>query len=588
MKKFLFILLIALAFSNNCKSQPDTNLYQTSTAQNVALWLKNLSLPAGAGHISILDPQMGALLISPNSRTYVDNNSMDAYYQTTTLFSTDLNIAGQTLRNDFRNMQRAGAFMARSPTLMPWGVIEPVQGSGYHYEFTDSTVKIAGIYGIPLVGTVIPYADWSQTCNPTNTNCNIFTGGGDYFFLNNNKTGPICSTDTTYFYQFVQDLVERYDGDGMNDMPGLTIPVTVWEFGNEPETFCGQYSASDYSTDLNIFKRAMKAACPLCGLINGGWAGFLSDSAFWDSVILNSYADLDEGNIHSNSGRNLYPFSFTNMLFGQAKLFQNNINQFSLPWNIWVTEWAIYSGSPGSLPNRTEEEQTSLYTKLYCWSSANNLTNYFYDLKGPDDTIGGSASLILGGPNDSLKARLFFYTQKLYEYKFRNYDSVKVIQFDTSATFSTGDIRFYKTAQPYYVLWGLSTLPTGLSGVKTITDIYGNINTIDVSSLALPLGSNPIIIEDSITTIVNESSSFAMQIIIYPDPARYELNIKTSIKLINADMTIFNSLGQVIKTITKINGQQLAIDVKELSNGLYFILLKNGNNQIPGKFIIDK
>ena len=114
-------------------------------------------------------------------------------------------------------------------------------------------MKIAGIYGIPLVGTVLPYADWSQTCNPTDAGCTIFTGG-DYFFLNNNKTGPICSADTAYFYQFVYNLVERYDGDGVNDMPGLTLPITVWEFGNEPETPCGKYTASTYSTDLKFLK----------------------------------------------------------------------------------------------------------------------------------------------------------------------------------------------------------------------------------------------------------------------------------------------------------------------------------------------
>ena len=139
MNKILLTLIVVSACYNNAIAQPDTNLYQTSTSQNVAAWLKNLSLPAGAGHISILDPQMGALLISPNGRNYVKNNSMAAYYQTTTLFNTDLNLAGQSLRSDFRNMQRAGVFMARSPSFMPWGVIEPVQGSAYHYEFIDST-----------------------------------------------------------------------------------------------------------------------------------------------------------------------------------------------------------------------------------------------------------------------------------------------------------------------------------------------------------------------------------------------------------------------------------------------------------------
>ncbi|OFX29112.1 MAG: hypothetical protein A2X08_01380 [Bacteroidetes bacterium GWA2_32_17] len=569
-------------------SQPDTNLYQTTTSQNVATWLKNLPLPTGAGHISVLDPQMGALLISPNGRNYVNNNSMAAYYLSGILFNTDLNLAGQELRSDFRNMQRAGVFMARSPTLMPWGVIEPTQGSSYHYEFVDSTVKIAGIYGVPIVGTVLPYADWSQTCNPVNSNCPLFIQG-DFFFLNNNKTGPICSADTTYFYQFVQNLVERYDGDGVNDMPGLTLPITIWEFGNEPETPCGQYSATTYSTDQNIFKRAMKSACPSCKLINGGYAGFLPDSVFWNDVILNSYADLDIGNIHSNNGRNKYPFSFTNMLYGQAQVFQQQINQLSLNWNIWMTEWGIYCGSPGgSLPTRTEEEQASLYTKLYCWSAANNITNYFYDLKGLNDSIGGSSALIQiqGPPNDTLAARLFFYTQKLYEYKFRDYDSVKVVQFDTSTAFATGDIRFYKSGNTHYVLWGLSSLPPGLSGVRNMTDIYGNVTTQNVSSLTLPLGSKPIIIEDTLVTISVNELSLQNKFSVYPNPFSVETTLKINRNFKNATLTVYNSFGQAVKQIDNLAGQTIIFNRDNLPSGLHFIRLTQENKVIATDKII--
>ncbi len=586
MKTKNILILLIFVFPFIIEAQTDTNLYQTSTSQNVAGWLTNLSLPTGTGHISILDPQMGGLLVSGGGRTYVDNNSMAAYYLTTTLFNFDLILAGQNLRNDFRNMQRAGVFMARSPALMPWGVIEPTQGSAYHYEFVDSTVKIAGIYGIPLVGTVLPYADWSQTCNSTNTNCSIFTGGGDYFFLNNNRTGPVCTADTTYFYQFVQNLVERYDGDGINDMPDLTIPVTIWEFANEPDAYCGNYTASTYSMDLDIFKRAMKATCSSCELINGGWAGFLSDSTFWQTVIPISHTDLDKGNIHSNDGRVLSPFSFTKMLYRQSHVFQEQINLLALNWNIWVTEWGIYCGSPSSLPTRTEEEQASLYTKLYCWSAANNLTNFFYDLKGPNDNIGASAALIQGGPTDSLKARLFFYTQKLYEYKFRDYDSVKVVQFDTSTTFSQGDIRFYNSGNTHYVLWGLSSLPPGLSGVKNMTDIYGNITTQSVSSLTLPLDSKPIIIEDTlITTSVNELS-LQNQFSVYPNPFPVETTLKINRNFKNATLTVYNSFGQQVKQIINISEQTVTLHRDNLPSGLYFIRLTQGNNIIATNKLI--
>ena len=34
---------------------------------------------------------------------------------------------------------------------------------------------------------------------------------------------------------FLIKLVDRYDGDGKNDMPGLTKPIKHWQIMNEPE-----------------------------------------------------------------------------------------------------------------------------------------------------------------------------------------------------------------------------------------------------------------------------------------------------------------------------------------------------------------
>ena len=30
-------------------------------------------------------------------------------------------------------------------------------------------------------------------------------------------------------------VVERYDGDGLDDMPGFEYPIRHWEIGNEPD-----------------------------------------------------------------------------------------------------------------------------------------------------------------------------------------------------------------------------------------------------------------------------------------------------------------------------------------------------------------
>lgn len=40
----------------------------------------------------------------------------------------------------------------------------------------------------------------------------------------------------TAFLEFVKKAVERYNGDGINDMPGLRSPVKYWQIENEPES----------------------------------------------------------------------------------------------------------------------------------------------------------------------------------------------------------------------------------------------------------------------------------------------------------------------------------------------------------------
>lgn len=75
---------------------------------------------------------------------------------------------------------------------------------------------------------------------------------------------------------------------------------------------------------------------------------------------------------------------------------------------------------------------------------------------------------------------------------------------------------------------------------------------------------------------------------IYPNPAKNILNIKLSFDLNNAEIKIYNRLGQIIKIISHINNRNISIETFDLSNGAYFIILQNGNKQFSKKFIIIK
>ncbi len=80
-------------------------------------------------------------------------------------------------------------------------------------------------------------------------------------------TNPMPSTA---WYQYVQHVVERYDGDGVADMPGLTRPIKFWKLWNEPDLRdAGSGAARQFNGTVQDYVRlsrlgysAVKAADP--------------------------------------------------------------------------------------------------------------------------------------------------------------------------------------------------------------------------------------------------------------------------------------------------------------------------------------
>lgn len=65
------------------------------------------------------------------------------------------------------------------------------------------------------------------------------------------------SADLASFENYVKAVVDRYNGDGKNDMPGLVTKITYWQVGIEP--FCDSPGASCYKTFFDLVKTAYQA-----------------------------------------------------------------------------------------------------------------------------------------------------------------------------------------------------------------------------------------------------------------------------------------------------------------------------------------
>ncbi len=72
---------------------------------------------------------------------------------------------------------------------------------------------------------------------------------------------PKASHEADYV-RWVGDLVERYDGDGVDDMPGLVAPVRHWVVGGEWTGFWPKDDPDDYLHVLELTAEAMRAADP--------------------------------------------------------------------------------------------------------------------------------------------------------------------------------------------------------------------------------------------------------------------------------------------------------------------------------------
>ncbi|MCB9741092.1 MAG: hypothetical protein H6741_29620 [Alphaproteobacteria bacterium] len=88
--------------------------------------------------------------------------------------------------------------------------------------------------------------------------------------------------DEAAYVAFVKSVVERYDGDGVEDMPGLRYPIRHWEVDNEPdlkntqpprggparEDFC---TPAQYAAVLRLTAAAIREADPEAVVLNGGF-----------------------------------------------------------------------------------------------------------------------------------------------------------------------------------------------------------------------------------------------------------------------------------------------------------------------------
>ncbi|MBU2638756.1 MAG: hypothetical protein KJ955_07320 [Nanoarchaeota archaeon] len=239
----------------------------------------------------------------------------------------------------------AGGSMTRPhPGPFVWDFIE-TEKNRFDFSETDRWVKEAQKNNIAILATVFPFAEWDQgKCHAAE--CEV--AEIDTFYprqkeghtegLPKSRCKP-CSMDD--YTAFLAKLVERYDGDGKDDMEGLEIPIRYWEISNEPEMKEAQLtffkgSAEEYAEILKQSYAKIKEVCPGCRVLHAGSAGNSESTlSFWGKVF-DITKDFDIANTHF--------VKFGDKATLNVKAFRQLLESKGISKPIWATE-AEYKNS---------------------------------------------------------------------------------------------------------------------------------------------------------------------------------------------------------------------------------------------------
>ncbi|MFQ5873591.1 MAG: hypothetical protein ACE5JL_07295, partial [Dehalococcoidia bacterium] len=260
------------------------------------------------------------------------------------------------------------------PGPFNWHLIEPDYDRRYNWTHTDRYVDTAQNYGFATVATIWPFNHHDQMV------CNSARPAAGGFVFKELPRWLYLPCNMEAYQAFVRAMVERYDGDGMDDYPNLSYPIKYWEVANEPEMqgpeltfFLG--TPEEYAEIVRATYEAVKGADARAKVIQGGAAGLLDRRMreFWEAVFsvpgIGDYFDI--ANVHSISGSpNLFVPEFKELL-GAHGLDDKPL---------WVTEASISTDPTPASEGRalTEEEKGQALKQSFRAAFAAGAEKVFY------------------------------------------------------------------------------------------------------------------------------------------------------------------------------------------------------------------
>lgn len=471
--------------------------------------------------------------------------------------------------NHFQNL---GAHWTRSNTQLIWDLIEP---------------NLDGIY------------NWNITRNPDSVITNVYDSPADVNWLgsinvNSNSRNPLDYP--TEWQNYLQAVVERYNGDGINDLNGF-VNVKYWQIGNEIQGLSDSLSSIKYAQIVALSESAIHSVdstAKIC--LVAPTQGFSPDTFLINTIIEISSLGVQFDVIDIHHWGSSFNYRMTALPLYRTFLNNNGYSNVE----IWSCENGTHCYQPNNVPYQTQTEQASSLLKRYVWNLNNGLDKLFWNnlmewhgFAGNTGSIYNSMGLIGDGSYCGEPANEFNYLRKsYYSYKklAENIDTDKA-NFISNNSFhneTSGNYGYIyqdlNTTDNFEIFW---TDNTSSTYTITLTSDYELTNMVPSDTLGnfttqtLTAGNhNLTIYKDEVyllkkIDVLSVNGTDYDDFSIFPNPTNGIFTID-NVKSFET-VIIYNSIGQVVYE-NKIHINKTSIDLSNQPNGIYFVHLQSINN----------
>jgi hypothetical protein len=372
--------------------------------------------------------------------------------------------------------QQAHVSWVRWP--IAWSRIEPSNTTPdkYAFDWLDKALLAFREHGIHVVITITGNPSWAATYSQ----------------------GPIDKTNISEFAQVMGALVERYDGDGLQDAPGSPI-VQYWEFYNEPDggSITGAERGTGYWGDFGVeyaqmlcaVYPAMKAASPQAKIVLGGIAydWFREDGGpfvreFLDDVLTGLKEERSEGkecldvmNFHYYPPFEANWSQYGPGVLGKVNYLRGKLQSYGfgdLP--MISTEGGYHSNNNPNFPS-TPEIQASYVVKIFTQALAARLGIMVWFTWSDYET--GAYQFANGLLDQSNQPKVAYYAYQTAAGKLGNAVFNRPL---TASEQGAANVQGYlfDRAGPLYVLWSDATSSQSVSlpgSSARVIDYLGNL-----------------------------------------------------------------------------------------------------------------